>query len=304
MTVLINPDVSAANVPVVERVFTLAGGREICAQVWERPDAPIFLALHGWLDNSASFSRLAPLLNVTVIALDLAGHGLSYHRNAEAPYHIWDDLIDLEEIVEQLGGVEVGLLGHSRGAIICAMYAAIMPERCHQVLLIDGLVPEPVPSAKFPAQLRKAILEFKRHAARSFPIYDSIAAAAKIRHQGMFPLSEMAANAIVERGTKPVDAGVTWRVDPKLLAPSMIKLTSEQINALVADIQVPATLVLASEGMPKLFPFFAKNLQSFSNIEMVNLVGSHHLHLEDEVVQVAALFNQKIQQHQGDENRV
>jgi len=304
MTVLINSDVSTASTAAVERVFTLAGGREICAQVWEKPGAPIFLALHGWLDNSASFSRLAPLLNSTVIALDLAGHGLSYHRQAEAPYHLWDDLIDLEEIVEQLGGVEIGLLGHSRGAIICALYAAIMPERCQQILLIDGLVPEPVSSDKFPAQLRKAMLEFKRHATRTFPVYDSVEAAAKIRHQGMFPLSEMAANAIVTRGTKPVEGGVSWRVDPKLLAPSMIKLTSEQISALIADIHVPAALVLASEGMPKLFPFFAKNLQTFSNIEMVNLVGSHHLHLEDEVVQVAALFNEKIQQHQGDEKRV
>ena len=288
----------------VERVFTLAGKRKIYAQVWEKPGAPVFIALHGWLDNSASFSRLAPLLNVTLIALDLAGHGLSYHRKTEAPYHLWDDLLDLDEIIEQLGGAEVGLLGHSRGAIICAIYAAILPERCNQILLIDGLVPEPVSSDKFPTQLRKAILEFKRHAKRTFPIYDSVDAAAKVRHQGMFPLSEMAANAIVERGTKPVEGGVSWRVDPKLLAPSMIKLTSEQISALIADINVPATLVLASDGMPKLFPFFAKNLHAFTNIEMVDLVGSHHLHLEDEVVQVAALFNQKIDKYQGEKNCV
>ncbi|BFM11883.1 alpha/beta hydrolase [Simiduia litorea] len=288
----------------VERVFNLTGERSIYAQVWEKPGAPIFIALHGWLDNSASFSRLAPLLNVTVVALDLAGHGLSYHRKAEAPYHLWDDLLDLDEIIEQLGGAAVGLLGHSRGAIICAIYAATMPERCNQLLLIDGLVPEPVSSDKFPTQLRKAMLEFKRHAKRTFPVYDSVDAAAKIRHQGLFPLSETAASAIVDRGTKPVEGGVSWRVDPKLLAPSMIKLTSEQISALVADINLPATLVLASEGMPKLFPFFAKNLHAFTNIDMVDLVGSHHLHLEDEVVQVAALFNQKIDKYQGENNCV
>lgn len=279
----------------VERIFTLSDGRELAAQVWHKESAPIFLALHGWLDNSASFARLAPMLNATVIALDLAGHGLSYHRSAPSPYHLWDDLIDVDEVVEQLDVSQVGFLGHSRGAIICAMYAACMPERCKQLLLIDGLVPEPVSSDQFSVQLRKAMVEFKRHANRAFPVYDSIAAAAKIRHQGIFPLSETAAQTIVERGTKKVSGGVSWRVDPKLLAPSMVKLTSEQINALIADIKAPATLVLASEGMPKLFPFFAQNLHKFSNIDMVELSGSHHLHLEDEVVEVADLFNQKIQ---------
>ena len=42
-------------------------------------DAPI-LALHGWLDNAASFVRLAPLLaDADVVAIDLPGHGYSDH---------------------------------------------------------------------------------------------------------------------------------------------------------------------------------------------------------------------------------
>ena len=42
------------------------------------PQNPWVIALHGWLDNAASFNALAPLLkDVYVIALDLPGHGHS-----------------------------------------------------------------------------------------------------------------------------------------------------------------------------------------------------------------------------------
>ena len=42
---------------------------------WGRPGNTPILALHGWLDNAASFSRLAPLLlDVDVVAIDLPGH--------------------------------------------------------------------------------------------------------------------------------------------------------------------------------------------------------------------------------------
>ena len=45
---------------------------------WGDPaDAPV-LALHGWLDNAASFALLAPQLSGHyVVALDLTGHGQS-----------------------------------------------------------------------------------------------------------------------------------------------------------------------------------------------------------------------------------
>ena len=62
--------------------LTLAGGR-LAALAWGEPSAPTWLALHGWLDNAASFSRLAPLLctrlGVRIVALDFSGHGHSLH---------------------------------------------------------------------------------------------------------------------------------------------------------------------------------------------------------------------------------
>lgn len=279
---------------VQERLFPLSGGRQLAAQVWHKPGAPVYLALHGWLDNSASFSRLAPLLNATVIALDLAGHGHSYHRSQPGPYHLWDDLLDLDEVLAQLQLPQVGLLGHSRGAIIATLYAASRPEKISRLLLVDGIFPEPVESDATPDQLRRALDEFPRHAQRRFPVYSDLAAAARVRLQGMFPLSEAAAALMVARGTCEVDGGLSWRVDPKLMAPSMIKLTRAQMQAFIARLSMPVTLVLASEGMVKLWPKMSAMLAQLTPLEVVQMEGSHHLHLEQQAPVLAQLFNQRI----------
>jgi len=87
------------------------------------------LATHGWLDNASTFDLLAPRLEgCEVVALDLAGHGLSGSRSPDAAYNIWEDVGDLLAVCEQLGWARCNLLGHSRGAAIAMLFAGAFPE--------------------------------------------------------------------------------------------------------------------------------------------------------------------------------
>ena len=83
----------ASRVGTAPQPLSLANGR-LAALSWGRQDAPTWLALHGWLDNAASFSRLAPrlanTLGLRIVAIEFRGHGHSTHAPAGSDYALWD----------------------------------------------------------------------------------------------------------------------------------------------------------------------------------------------------------------------
>lgn len=61
------------------------------------------MALHGRQDNAGSFDTLIPLLSneISVLCLDMPGHGLSSHYPKSQYYYVyWDGIILLRRIVK------------------------------------------------------------------------------------------------------------------------------------------------------------------------------------------------------------
>jgi pimeloyl-ACP methyl ester carboxylesterase len=59
-----------------ERTFEVSPGLHLAARVHGPDDGAPMLAMHGWLDNAATFDGLAPLLpGRRIVALDFAGTG-------------------------------------------------------------------------------------------------------------------------------------------------------------------------------------------------------------------------------------
>lgn len=271
--------------------FTI-DGLQVAAQAWGNPEHFPILALHGWLDNSASFFALAPLLNNSyIVAIDMAGHGQTSHRLGAFPYNIWEDVAEIFAVADQLGWQEFALLGHSRGAIIATLAAGTFPERITHLGLIEGLQPEPTLGEDTPKQLALSIKSVAAQIAKKRSIYPDLATAIKARERGMFPLSFEAAKALTERGVQKVEDGYHWSTDQRLLAPSAVKLLPEQVAAFIERISCPIALILASEGLPKLFPSFESTLAKYPKINTHKLIGSHHLHMEQDVASVAAILN-------------
>jgi pimeloyl-ACP methyl ester carboxylesterase len=262
------------------------------AQEWgEKGQLPV-LALHGWLDNSASFLVLAEKLNkVHLVAVDMAGHGQSSHREGAGPYNIWEDVAEIFAIADQLGWQEFALMGHSRGGIIATIAAGTFPQRITHLALIEGILPEPVRAEDAPKQLALAIKGIKLYSEKPLSLYLDIASAIAAREKGMFPLSYEAAKALTERGIKTVAGGFSWSTDQRLLAPSAVKFLPEQMAAFIAQITAPINLIMGQEGMPKLYPHYKMYLEKFPQVRVQILSGNHHLHMEQEADAVALLLN-------------
>ena len=140
----------------VERTIEISG-LALAARVHGPEDGLPVLALHGWLDNAATFDRLAPLLpDLRIVAIDLAGHGRSQHR-VGAPYHFIDYVADAGAVADALGWQQFSLLGHSLGAGVAALLAGTWPERVRRLALLEGLGPMTELDIGAPARLREAM---------------------------------------------------------------------------------------------------------------------------------------------------
>ena len=281
---------SAVEIP--QQLIFDVDGLQFAAQAWGNPAHPHILALHGWLDNSASFFALAPLLNkFYIVAIDLAGHGQSNHRPGSFTYNIWEDVSDVFAIADQLGWEHFSLLGHSRGGIISVIAAGTFPERIIKLGLVEGFLPEPSRAQDTPKQLARSIKSAQTISIKALSTYSDIEKAIKARERGMFPLSYTAAKALTERGLKKIDGGYRWSTDQRLLVPSAIKLLPEQLDAFVKEIKCPIALILAEDGMPKLYPHYNELIKQYTQLELTILPGAHHLHMEQEVNSVAKVLN-------------
>lgn len=254
-------------------------GLTIAGLQWGPADGVPILALHGWLDNAASFSRLAPLLDTyQVIAIDFPGHGKSDHYSPANTYHFVDGINHLLAIVNHLGWQKFILLGHSMGACIASLLAGIIPEKISYLALIEGLGPLTAPADTAAKQVMQYLTHHHHQFSSTPKIYPSLAAAAAARAKSYITLSD--ATLLAERGTKAVTGGVSWRHDPKLLIPSLLKLTERQTLSFLKQILAPSLLIRATDG----FKYNEKEMQNrinqVKNIKVCTLKGGHHLHME------------------------
>ena len=255
---------------------------ELAAHLYGPEDGLPVIALHGWLDNAASFARLAPLLpGLRIVALDFAGHGHSDHRPPGGSYAIWDYAHDVLQVAEQFGWQRFSLLGHSMGAIVSVLLAAAMPERVERLALIDGLIPYTGEANTAPQKLGEALTAQLALAGKSKPVYAEFDRAVEARMRGVGAVSREAAELLAQRGLMPVPGGYTWRTDSRLTLPSPLRLTHAHALAFIAGLQCPTKLVMAEQGMLLAQPSINQLVEGVA-IEVAQLPGGHHLHLDDD----------------------
>lgn len=260
-------------------------------ELWgDEGNTPV-MALHGWLDNCHSFRPLvAHLENVQLLAIDMAGHGHSEHRSADASYHIWDDVREVLMIANDMGWEKFVLVGHSRGGIIASLIAAIAPERISRLVLIEGFWPQTMTAQETPAQLASFIQRYLSFdgVQKGYKDKDRMI---ETRQRAGFGLGKKAASQIAERNIEYRDGYYYWLTDTRLMMPSPMMLTIEQAEHFINAIQCPTLLLIASEGLGKNMDFLQPKIASNSAISVMILDGGHHMHMEDAMATVARSVN-------------
>ena len=256
---------------------------------------PRVLALHGWLDNAASFIPLAAHLHgIDLVAIDQPGHGHSAHLPPGADYAFAGAINTILDVADALGWDRFALLGHSMGAGIGSMIAAACPQRIERLVAIEGLGALAETPERTVLRMREAVAAQRALAGKSLRVFPDIDTAVRARmHAGRVPgsgLSESLMRLLVERGLAPVDGGYAWSSDPRLTLPTLIRTTEPQVEALVAGIECPSLVLFADPAQPYLPDDLRRRRAGLlAQGELVILPGHHHLHMDQPAVVAAAI---------------
>lgn len=273
------PSNSNISAPVLERKFHV-NDMMIAAQHWGIGNKTKIIALHGWMDNSASFQFLAPrLTDCEVIAIDMAGHGHSDHRCRHGAYNIWDDLLDIIAIADKMNWPTFTLLAHSRGSFASLLMASAVPERIEKLVMLDGILTIASEPSEAPKQLAEYLRDQRNNYQKPSRVYPSIdiAIARRVEKLGL-EIEEC--RPLIERALEPAKAGGwQWRHDARIAGSSAFKLTELHQQAFLKQMKTSSLLILAEDGFAK-WPEVKVKLVEHPNIQLMQHPGCHHLHMQ------------------------
>ncbi|MGB1279827.1 MAG: alpha/beta fold hydrolase, partial [Vibrio cyclitrophicus] len=225
---------------MIEKSYSLASGTLATQQIGNpKTTATTVVFIHGWLDNSASFSSVISNLQVLspnshLVAIDLFGHGFSSHKSGSYyPFHDYID--DLHQLVTKLSPNRLVLVGHSLGALIASCYSAAFPEKVSGLIQIEGHGPLSEAPHETVSRLREGVLSRLRQRRKPSRPLASLEDAIKLRVHANQIKAELIA-PIVERGIAEFENSWQWRCDPNLKCDSLYRMSQAHAEAIMAAI--------------------------------------------------------------------
>jgi pimeloyl-ACP methyl ester carboxylesterase len=256
------------------------------------PGGTPLLALHGWLDNAASFRPMAPMLaGYDLVALDMPGHGRSFHYPADAEYSLFSTILDMLAAADALGWERFAVLGHSMGGAIASLLAAAAPDRVERLFLIEALGPLAGAEDTTASRLRDAVTQRRALDGKRKRVFTDPSVAVQARMQtNITALDQASSQLLIERGIRAVEGGFEWSSDVRLTLPTAVRMLETQIRDCLRAIVCPVTLLVA-EPTPPYFPPGLRDarIACVPQIRSVSLPGSHHLHMTQPAEVVAVL---------------
>ncbi len=274
-----------------ELTIPIGKNMQLAAKAWGPENGTPVIAVHGWLDNANSFDVIAPLIKgARVVAIDIRGHGRSSHIDKCDSYILLDIVRDIFLVADYLGWEKFSLLGHSMGGAACTLAAGTVPKRIRKLATLCILTPFEAQEAVLPFELEASITKQPQLVTKPPKYYPDLDALVANRVSNVFfPISEAAAQTIMERGAVEESQGFRVTSDIRLRMPFPIRLTEGQVSGFLARIECPVQFLMEEKG---LFPleFLEARIAKIKNIQHHKLTGSHHAHMEDEAVAIAEIL--------------
>lgn len=258
----------------------------------DNTDGVPLLALHGWLDNAASFLPMAPLLTgYDLVALDMPGHGRSFHYPDDAEYSLFSTILDLLAAADTLGWERFAVLGHSMGGAIASVLAAAAPDRIERLFLIEALGPLSASEDTTASRLRDAVAQRRALDTKRKRVFADPELAVQARmHTIVATLDEASSRLLIERGIRAVEGGFEWSSDTRLTLPTAVRMSETQVHDCLCAIACPVVLLVADPTPPYFTPGFRDaRVARVPQIRCVSMLGGHHLHMTQPAEVIAAL---------------
>lgn len=265
---------------IIDNYIQLPQGRVACLTTPQNSDNTNILAIHGWLDNAASFIPLMELMpNYNWTAIDLPGHGDSFHRPPYSHYHFIDWVTDLVDLIRQKYDKPVTIVGHSLGGMLATVLAGVYPELVDKVILIDaaGLVTHAKSDG---AQALRKALDSRSEQANKPPPKDMPLATAVRARMMAGDITQQAAKLLVSRNLMQAENGYSWRSDNRLRTRSPIRMHTTQAESIIENILAPVMILLAKDGYQEIRQSFRRYQGYYQNLLSFQVEGGHHCHME------------------------
>lgn len=263
--------------------FISVQGLALCLIEWGDSSNPAVLILHGWLDQAASWTKVAERLverGYYVIALEHRGHGISGHVSDYCDYHFPDYVADLQEVVQQLELEDFILIGHSMGGTISCLYTALCPVKPKKLILVDGV-------GTRHEDEEKAAIRYETHLKqRRKKSVHRVMTSREIAQQKLSSnhpyISEEWASELVLRITKTKEDGWIWTWDPRHRNRSAVGFHLPRFLRLLNQITVSTCLIFGGESWYVHLPDLPERIKAFPvSPKQIILPTGHSPHLEN-----------------------
>ena len=191
-------------------------------------DAPRILLLHGWGCDSSMFSFISDALGevATVVTMDFPGHGQS--EEPPEPWGVSEYTEQVRALVENHELAPVQIVAHSFGGRIAIKLAAQCPEMVGKVVITGG------------AGIKKPVSESARKRTARFRRYNGMLNRLK-RIGWIAPTAEKMQASLRNRYGSPDYIRLNEN-----MRNSFVKIVSEDLYPLLADIHAPTLLIWGS----------------------------------------------------------